>query len=61
METFKNKQEINKKDAEIVLAEVIDDIYLEMKEGFAGGHPHKLGMFKERVKHNFHKNLDGEK
>jgi len=44
---------------ESILAEVIDDIYLEMKEDFVDykNGTHKLGMFKELVKTEFHNKL----
>jgi hypothetical protein len=48
---------IDKEQAEIILAEVIDDLYLAMKKNFCGGKPHKLGYFKELIKANFHKKL----
>jgi len=52
---MKNKQT---KLFEQVLAEVIDDLYLEFKKDFCGkDRPHKLGIFKEQIKNNVHKKL----
>lgn len=48
--------------AEQILAEVIDDIYLDMKEGFVDyeNQTHQLGYYKERVKQKFHERLKDE-
>jgi len=50
---------IEKEQAERILAEVIDTIYLEMKEDFCDykNKTHKLGWFKERVKIYFHQKI----
>ena len=53
------KTRITTEQAEIVLAEVIDTIYLEMKKDFCDyeNKTHKLGAFKEMVKMQFHNDL----
>lgn len=51
-------KKITTEEAEEVLAEVIDDLYLQYKTNFCGkGVPHSLGFFKEKVKYNFHYKL----
>lgn len=42
---------------EMLLARVVDDLYLSEKKDFCGGRPHKLGWFKEQIKLNVHKGL----
>lgn len=61
LEKFKKAENLSKNDAEIILTEVIDDLYLDMKDGFADGYPHKLGLFKEKVKYNFNEKIYGRK
>lgn len=57
-----NKKIIYAEEAEIILAEVIDDLYINMKEGFVNykDKTHKLGFFKELVKANFNAKLAGK-
>lgn len=43
---------------EIILAEVIDELYIRYKPKFAGK-PHHLGSFKEGIKAFFHQRLVG--
>ena len=44
--------------SEQILAEVIDSIYLEIKEDFVDENgTHRLGEFKERVKQEYHNKL----
>lgn len=48
-----------REEAQMILAEVIDNLYLAQKEGFCGeGRPHNLGRFKEQVKSAFHFKLE---
>lgn len=55
-----DEEKITTEQAEIALAQIIDDIYLEMKAGFCDyeNKTHKLGWFKERVKGEFHNFLN---
>lgn len=48
--------------SEQILAEVIDDLYLEMKPTFVDykNQTHQLGYYKERVKQRFHERLKDE-
>ena len=51
----KHMKKITTSEAEIILAEVIDTLYLQYKTDFCGeGRPHRLGFFKEKVKAAFH-------
>jgi len=45
---------------EMLLARIIDDLYLENKKGFCGGRPHKLGWFKEQIKAKINEELNNE-
>lgn len=60
--TFKGEfyyDSISTEKAEAILAEVIDDLYIEMKENFVDydNQTHKLGMFKEEIKRRFNLKL----
>ena len=48
-----------KEKIEMILAEVIDDLYLSMKEDFVDykNETHKLGWYKESVKNLFHEKI----
>lgn len=52
-------KKITTQEAEIILAEVIDILYMQYKSDFCGkGVPHSLGFFKEKVKSDFHYKLN---
>lgn len=47
-------------DAEIILAEVIGDLYVKYKPGFVDyeNRTHKLGWFKEEIKSEFNRRIN---
>ena len=47
---------------EMLLAEVIDDLYIKYKPGFCDyeNKTHKLGMFKEQIKYEINKRLENQ-
>ena len=54
-----NNKKITTEEAEIILAEVINELYYKVKDDFTDYNTktHKLGFFKELVKANFHRKL----